>query len=479
MTRPKDPRGSRKHHHQQAADHERAGRKHKKNPCGHAPAPPEDLSFEFVQREGGGRHNRWRMRIRWREVTSDIDGLPVLVKQYKVRVEYSANGVDWFVEDHITVPGRPDEDENEFVTKLVKGVRPRKLAYRFKVKAIEVNGCDSEWATSEEDTLSHGPPAPSNVTIRRRPHGIFLDWDEDVDDTDDDDGGELFTDEIDYYTAQLFRGADEGYSFPDWEAISTASDTIHLNGHGLNTDDLGMVRGKDLPNGLKIARLYFVVAVPDADHFQVSRDFGGTPETFGAGDGFWITGLYRWRRHLKKSQIRFHVDSADIDEDQKFYGRVRSVDDDGDKSLYIPATWEGNSDPDADPEGRSPKAIRRVMTFNIPGPMTEGTYDPPNRFDDDYVIRRVTGAAGTPGSGGSTNVDVVVKAGGGSYDSIFEDDTGDMLTFTAGDDDASTKAIHAGFRHVDRGDKCKIQVESIGGASPEDTTIHLILDRLN
>ena len=475
--KPKYPRGDTAELARKAGGHGKRANRHRKNPCPHRPAQIDsgDLFGEFFKRPGKGRHNRWRWRIRWPEVRFDADGFPLIVRTYAVEVEYSANEVDWFLLDRIQVPAKDDDDDNDKVQKIIKGIRAR-LAYRYRVRAIGVN-CKAEWSDYFTDTLSQGPPAPSNVSIHRRPHGIFVNWDEEVDDTDDDDEGEIFHDDVDHAVAQLFLGT-EPYTFPTWVAFTgeESDDKLSATSHGLANGDIVMVRGASLPAGLKVGRRYYVVSSATND-FKVSLTSGGSAVNLTAdGSGYFMRDLYHWKRHLKKTQVRFHVDASDIDEDQKFFARVLNVDDDRDRSAFIPATLGGNSDPDADPDGRLPKMIRRVITFNVPGPLVVGTYKPPNRFDDDYIIRRYTGAADTAGTGGAAIIDLQVRPVGGAYASVFEDDTGDMLSLPAGDDDGSTKLIHN--RAVERGDHFKVKVVSLGSTPPEDLTLQIIADRV-
>ena len=60
---------------------------------------------------------------------------------------------------------------------------------------------------------------------------------------------------------------------------------------------------------------------------------------------------YRKNRGKKGNHISFRIDDAD--ENETFFGRVRSVSADKDKSAWIPATIAGNSDPGATAQGVS------------------------------------------------------------------------------------------------------------------------------
>lgn len=456
---------------QAAAGGKHAGHKrHVKRPCQKAPLEASDLSGEFVRHPAKRRHNRWTMPIKWDEVTEDVLGNTITVHHYDVKVEYSANDTDWFVHSRFKVPGKEDADDNNSVRAVVRGIGGQ-LAYRFSVNTIARRGtCESGWSDPfEVGSPTQGPPAPTNVSIHRRPHGIFVNWDEPTD-TDDDD---ILDEDIDSYTAELFVGADTDYAFPDWLAFTAEADDDKLTsaGHGYEDGDLVQVRGGALPTGLEAGRRYRV-RDKTTDDFKLAASVGGAAIDLTAdGSGYVILGLYRKRRNLKKTQLRFHVDDTDLDEDQKFYSRVLSVSDERNKSAFIPATLGGNSDPDEPPDGRTPKNLRHVFTFTIPGSLEVKTYKPPVKADDDYRVRRVTGVAETAGAGGASKVDILVGAS-----SMFNDDTDDMLTFSADDPDGSTKAMT--IKDLARGDKLRVDCVQADGTPPQDMTIDIICDRM-
>jgi len=368
----------------------------KLSPCGRPPSTPANLWGEFFVRPGGARHHRWRARIRWNEVNTDTSGFTITIRQYKVEFEYSANDVDWFLDQRYTIPGKDDEDDNAKVHKIIKGINGR-LAYRYRVRAIASDGCKSPWSDYYDlGDPTDGPPAPTNVKIKRAPHGIRLDWDEPTD-VDDDD---VLDERVSHYIAELYEDAD-------------------------------------------------------------------------------FENLVAKKRHIKKTQVRFNIDSEDelSDEDGKFFGRVLSMSGDKSKSAWIPATANGNSDPEETPTGKTPKFIRRVFTFTANGKLVEKTYAAPERADDDYIIRRVTGGMGEPGHGsGGTKIDVL-KNGVSAAQSIFDDDDGKMLSFANGDDDASTKQIV--HNRLERGDKLRVRAKEVPGTAPEDVTVQIICDRID
>ena len=364
------------------------------SPCGRPPKTPGGLVGAFFVQPGGQRHNRWRLSTKWNEITKDTSGFKITLRHYKLEVEYSANGTDWFLHDRFTIPAKDDDDDNAKVHKVVKAIHGR-LAYRWRVRAQASgkNGCKSAWSSYlSMGSPVDGPPAPSNVKIKRAPSGILLDWKEPVD-VDDDD---ILDERVSHYVAALYS-------------------------------EVGM----------------------------------GAPS------------LVQKKRHVKNSHVKFTIDSADelADEDGVFFGKVCSVSSDKSKSAFIPATQAGNDNPAATPSGKTPKYIRRVFTYTISGKLTEKTYEPPERADDDYIIRRVTGALTTPGTGGNTRVDILLNGA-----SIFNNDVDKMLVFGGGSDDASTKQMVTNT--IARGNKLKVKVVEVPTVPPNRGTIQVICDRV-
>lgn len=171
----------------QRADLRRA-RERRKSPCLRPPAQPTGLTGSF-DRDEGGRENRIRAKLRWDEVTTNTAGAPITIRAYKVEIEYSANGFDWFLRSRHTVPAKDDTDPNTKAHLVLRGFR-RRLRYRYRVRPIGRDGCKGPWS----DWFMLGspgpeePPAPTNVTLVGKLQRIVADWDlpEDPADTDPD-----------------------------------------------------------------------------------------------------------------------------------------------------------------------------------------------------------------------------------------------------------------------------------------------------
>jgi hypothetical protein len=168
----------------------------------------------------------------------------------------------------------------------------------------------------------------------------------------------------------------------------------------------------------------------DIDHFQaqISKQVGfGTP--------------YRFDRQVPGERKAFKV--KDIDTPDIFYGRVRSVNSDREKSAWIPATIGGNSVAGTTPDGViiGGKGEKYVVTFTKPGTVLEKHYDvlwvSPRKLKFVKCRARVGRhdpathpADGTP-SGGSCQVNWWLhSADDSSAIKIF--DTDDRLKITAG-----------------------------------------------
>ena len=171
----------------QHADLRRA-RRRRKSPCDRPPAQPTGLTGSFDRAEGGRGADRIRAQLRWDEVTTDTSGFPIRVRAYKVEVDYSANGVDWFLRSRHTVLAKDDEDPGTKAHLVLRGFRGR-LQYRFRVRPVGRDGCKGPWSAylvlgspgPEE------PPAPSNVRIfQRSTNRLVVDWDEAPDPEDPD-----------------------------------------------------------------------------------------------------------------------------------------------------------------------------------------------------------------------------------------------------------------------------------------------------
>jgi hypothetical protein len=456
------------------ARHRKKYRRHKHNPCPHGPRQLDsatELVGTFFKHPGRKRHNHWNAKFRWTEVDVDSDGFPLIILRYRVEIDYSADGIDWFLASRHTVSAKDDFDANHADHLIVHHIHGR-LAYRFRVRA-ESKDCKADWSGyyllgTPDDT----PPAPHDVEIHRASHGIRLRWHADTDVEDD----EIFNQDIAYFVAELWANPDFGPSL-DFTATATG-DLFTTTTHGMSDGDTvmlqGTVGGPTLPGGVRPWRMYHV-DVQSSTTFKLVFAESGTPVNLTSnGDGVVHIGLVRKARHVHKHYHRFRIDPDDYDEDVKFYGRVRSHSDHRSKSAWIPATApDGNDDPDATPTGRRPLWHRHGgMTFTIPGRVQQKLYTVPHRMEDDYIIRRVTAAANIPGSGGPTRFDI--KVNGSTH--VFDLITGNEVHLSAGDRDGSSKQVVNPL--LSRGDHIRVHCTDVAPTPPRDVTVHVVADRL-
>jgi hypothetical protein len=433
-----------------------------KRPCETLPAAVTGFTGSWDRAEGG-RRNRIRLVLEWDEVTTDQAGRPANIRDYKLVIQYSADGTNWYLASRHLIPAADDEDPNNKVRFSRKGFH-RKLQYRARVAPRSRRGCVGPW-TAWLNLGSPGaedPPAPSNVTIKRAPHGIVLDWDAPTDASDSD----LFDEKVRHFVAELRQFTAQVKTF----TASAATDTFTSTSHGFADGDRVHLlnTGSGLPGGVSAAVAY-VVRDATANTFKLANYAGGpainlTSDGDGSVQGGWS--LAAKARHLHKTRHKFDVDGTD--EDDLYYGQVLSVGADDDKSAWIPATAAGNSDPLAPHEGKRPKAIRHVWEFTINGPAQVQVYKPRARVDDDYKIRRVTVACDTPPSTGAARFDILVNG-----TSIFASDS-DKPSVGAGNNDGSTKAIAS--PNLSRGDHIKVECEVANGIA--DVTLQVIGDRV-
>lgn len=262
-------------------------RKHafRRSPCGRPPVAPTGLVGEFDRAESG-RHTRIRCKVRWNEVVRDTTDFPILIRNYIVELDYTANGSDWFQARRATVSAKDDVDPSNKAHHIFKSVA-KNLGYRFRVRAVARDGCKSNWS----DWLVIGnpgtdePPAPQNVTIvdNDKHLRVTLRWDEA---TAADDPNDLFDDRVNHFVVEISK--------------------------------------------------------------QVN---------FGS--------VYMKDRAVKGQHKSFRINNAD--ENDTFYGRVRSVSSDKDKSAWIPAKLNGNSDPGATADGVTVgKAMEKTKKPKVP-----------------------------------------------------------------------------------------------------------------
>lgn len=473
MSKGRHPSHSENWERRQMRRHRQQYRRHKNNPCPHAPRTLDvsELDGELVPHPGGKRHNRWTAVLKWAEVNVDTDGFPLLIKGYYVRVEYSEDdGATWLFHQRLTVPVKDEEvDDNDTAHVVIHSLHA-KHRYRFRVKAVSERCVADPSDFFDLGTPDDTPPDPRDVKIIRASHAIRLNWHAPKHPGDD----ENFTQQIAFFICELWTNADFG---PVIDFTATAVDNyIISSGHGFQNGDPIMLSNTpgtdDLPDGVNPWKLYFVVDRA-TNQFRVSKTVGGSVVDLtsnGSGQAHW--GLVRKALHEHRHHHNFEIDVDDFDEDTRFYGRVRSVSDQRYKSAWIPATADedGNDDPEAVPDGRRPAWHRHVFEATILGDVLEGIYLTPTRVDDDYRIRRVSASFHHGGDGAYFDV----KINGGPY--VFDRDTAFMLELGAGEHDASTKEMVN--KDLERGDHLRVYAELLGSDPPANGTIHVIADRI-
>jgi len=345
-----------------------------RSPCGLPPATPTGLIGDFDKVEAE-RHRRWRLRMRWTEVTDDTVGFPIQLRHYVVEVQYSADDATWYDAKRSIISAKFDDDAGTKATLIMRRIHP-KLYYRFRVRAVARDGCKSAWSTYLDagNPGTDEPPAPTAVKIKRGHNGIRLRWTP----TDDPADSELIHDDIDHYVAELH------------------SDSA-------------------------------------------------------------FTSLYDRKRLMTHHQCKFRVEG---DEDSgPYYGRVRAVSGSKQKSAWIPATAAGNSNPLTTPDGKRVMRDRDVHTFSLVGDAEVATYNPPDRWEDDVIITKVTGDFENAPDGADLIIDILVAGV-----SIFDDVQADMLTIEDGTSAGSTTAITN--TTASENQKIKVSVVQVGSTTP-------------
>jgi hypothetical protein len=124
--------------------------------------------------------------------------------------------------------------------------------------------------------------------------------------------------------------------------------------------------------------------------------------------------VYKWDKHVDGTRRAFKTAKADAGD--IFYGRGRSVNSDGEKSAWIPATIAGNSNPAAAPEGvRIGKAGQIAKSCTVPGTVVAKHYDPSWTAGQTYDIVGIRARAGRhdaathPNDGCPTSGDLVAN----------------------------------------------------------------------
>lgn len=217
----------------------------------------------------------------------------------------------------------------------VRGVR-KHVWYRFRVKAVNTSGCDSEWSSWTSWTLANdhvAPPSPLLVKIyASSTNRVVIDWDPPIvylptEGTVAASGTTTLTGTGTFFNAQISIGDTIriGLAGDVRTVTAIASDTSLTVDTALSTFS-GEVAYVSEPD-------------PDVAGYDVWLDtvVGFTPPA------------YKRDKDHHSTRISFRIPDADAG--LTFYGRVKTYDASGNKSAWIPATIAGNSSSGATADG--------------------------------------------------------------------------------------------------------------------------------
>lgn len=285
----------------------RRARKRPKRQCRPAPLAPTGLTGEYDRDEGGRGGHRIRAKLRWDEVTADTAGRAITLDAYKVEVEYSPNGTDWYVRSRHWVPAKDDTDPGTKAHLIIRGIRGR-LQYRYRVRAISRAGCKSAWSSYYElgSPGAEEPPAPTNVRIHQSSTDrLVVDWDETPDPND-----------------QERRRDDQSWFVVQWSTSPTFA-SIYRRDRKVQRNQVGL----KVPDADKSQTFYArVAAVNDHGDKDVrsvwipakitpNSDPNATPDGVNVGSGSAGKTKHKWFFHGRLTPVdETETDDLDIDE---------------------------------------------------------------------------------------------------------------------------------------------------------------------
>jgi hypothetical protein len=473
MSAPRKPKSQ----HNRQKDTEKKHRRHWKSPCDRPPIAPLNpvSSFDRV----GARHLKIRLKMRWDEVHEDTSGFRLTLRNYVVVVEYSADQVNWFLDVRRNVSAKFDDDPGTQDHLIVKHLN-KKFAYRWRVRAVALNGCKSDW-TAWQNMGTPGPeepPAPSNVVIFEKAHDkIILDWDPPLETLDDD----ILDEKVAHFAAQISRNS----NFYLYAFTSAADDNLTVSGgHLLIAGDRVKLVGASLGGGLAQNIWYFVVS-PTGTTFKVSLTLGGAPVDVTSGGSGTATTIYKHDKFVHLSRKGFVIPKTDRQDG--FYGRARSVSTDRDKSAWIPAKLDpGNSDPLGVPDAAFCRLEKTVATWTKPGSVVAQAYQQLYTCHDDLKAIQARAHCGEhtiaahPADGCPQGADMLIQI---VWHDGTNEDTHQNIFAT------DSKLIIAAGTHTDvnwtadfnktlfaKGDTLSVKVVQVGSTAPgTDLVVHLTM----
>jgi hypothetical protein len=304
------------------------------------PEPPvptnRSLSFDH---HGKGKHGRIRALVTFDEVVDwDVPGgdRESDMKEYVVELDWSDDGVSWDGAPYRTRKlEAKDAPADTTRTAVFPGHIFKRYYYKARVRSIDRFNRRGDWSSWTEAQLPFDddpPPPPLLVKIfESATDRIVLDWDPPL----------VYLPTHGTVTASLGGTALAGTS-TKFEAEVGVGTVIQVEAETKTvlavTSDTALTVDSAWGNNHSAVPLYVEHQDPDCAHFEVQTSKSATFAT-----------IYKKDLHVSGSKKSIKV--ADADKNDKFYGRVRSIDGSGNYSHFIPATVAGNSDPNAAAEG--------------------------------------------------------------------------------------------------------------------------------
>lgn len=167
-----------------AGRHGKDRQRHPKRPCGTPPSTPTGLLVLFDVNHKL-RQSRLRAKLRWTEVTTDVQGHPTKIRRYDVAWAFSLDNVTWDEDtERYRVPAKDDTDPGPMAHLVIRGIR-RAYYYRFRVRAVDRDcpGAWSAWTAGISPSDTSIPPLPLNVDLRINQRKARIKWDSPVETT--------------------------------------------------------------------------------------------------------------------------------------------------------------------------------------------------------------------------------------------------------------------------------------------------------
>jgi hypothetical protein len=361
------------------------------------PAPTFGANPITFDRVGRGKRRRTRLKFTFNEVLNwDVPGgdREDDLRHYLVVIDRSDDGITWDGTPWYRkklVPSRQDTDAD--TTRTVHFRVARGQWYRAKVKSFDRFNRSGPFSAFTDAALPFDdvqPPRPENVRIfDNSVDRIVVDWTAPTADyptrgtVSGTSGSATVTGTGTKFTVEVEAGERVRIGGVAYRVKKVTSDTALTLTTNLSTSPSGVV-------------LYII-----DEHFDVNRyraqiakssdvDQSATPDDW--------NDVYDTMIVLEGTKASFKIPEAD--QDLSFNGRVQSVDSNRNRSKFIPATVNGNSDPDANGSavslGVTVDQVRRrtIVTWTVPGTVQEKHYEALWVADRKYVPIKVRARVG-------------------------------------------------------------------------------------